>query len=148
MRRILDEYEAAGNPWPPIAKEVAKWAVATNRYDVDAKAKVTACAKDLAEAFGSDHFIDGSGRKVRRMAVAPRVVIDDDGKKITRYEWDHVHSATPEHMLQSFRMRYKQCKGDVRQLKNDIEFYNENCLRDGYEQICFDFDFNEIAEPA
>ncbi|WP_245451966.1 hypothetical protein [Mesorhizobium waimense] len=59
--------------------------------------------------------------------------------------WDDIRTAPRHHMQMSFQQRCRGIVGDVRQLKVDIDSYNE--ARSDEEPIQMDFDFTmDLAE--
>ena len=65
---------------------------------------------------------------------------DRSGEQITL--WDDIRTATPKHMEIAFQQRRQQVVGDCRQLKTDVDSYNENRKPERPIQIIFDFTFD------
>jgi len=63
--------------------------------------------------------------------------------------WADMRNATPDHMKGAFRLRRQQIVGDCRQLKTDVDSYNQNFSSAEAIQIYFDFteDLEEL-EPV
>lgn len=87
-----------------------------------------------------EEFItDPQGRKVR---VKHAAIVEQDGEQIAM--WADMRNATPDHMKAAFRLRRQQIVGDCRQLKTDVDSYNENF--NSAEAIQIGFDFTEDLE--
>jgi len=47
LLRIVDDYRAAGGPWPATREEIAEWAVANDRYQLTRGMAVSQCAEKI-----------------------------------------------------------------------------------------------------
>jgi hypothetical protein len=54
MQHIVDEYRLKDLPWPTSAKNIADWAISTNRWELPAAAIRRRCADDIASAMRED----------------------------------------------------------------------------------------------
>jgi hypothetical protein len=50
MQKIVDDYRAAGEPWPTSARNIADWAILTERWMMPTSVIRRRCADDLAAA--------------------------------------------------------------------------------------------------
>ncbi len=87
-----------------------------------------------------EHIIDPQGRSVRVKHVAR---MKRNGEQLAL--WDDIRTAKPEHMEMALQQRRQQIVGDCRQLKNDMDSYNENRKPRRPIQIVFDFT-NDLEE--
>jgi len=92
------------------------------------------CADQLARAMREEHIIDPQGRTVRAKHVAR---IEKNGKQLRL--WDDIRRADRQHMEIAFQQRRQQVVGDCKQLKTDIDSYNENRSPAKPIQMIFDF---------
>jgi len=145
--RIIDDYRDSGNPWPVTAVDIARWAIGQKLWDIGPSKLVRQCADQLAQAMRQEFITDPQGRRVRAKHVAP---YNEQGHLF--YKWDDMRTATHTHMEISFAHRRQEIVGDCRQLKVDIDSYNENyCPRDSRPiQGVFDFtdDLTELELEA
>ena len=58
MQDIVREYQGAGKPWPASVKEMAAWAIETNKWKVHRSTEIQACARDLARALREEYYTD------------------------------------------------------------------------------------------
>lgn len=116
LLRIRDEYRAAHDHAPATAREMADWAITEGKYRLHHAAANRKCAEELAEAMRLDLFTSG-GRRVRAM----HSFIKD--KQIGL--WDHIRTISRENMAVSVALRRNGVAGELKQIKRDLDFFNE-----------------------
>jgi hypothetical protein len=132
--RIVEDYRAAGEPWPATKQQIAEWAVAHDRYQLTRGMAINQCAEKIGRAMGLEHVIDKKGRSVRKYYAAG---IRENGQLVMK--WDDLNAARP-FMEVAAANRRNQVLGQCWQLKNDVDSYNERRCPD--EPIQMDFNFN------
>jgi hypothetical protein len=145
MQRIVEDYRALGHPWPASAKTMAAWALDTGRWELPVSAAINKCAEDLAKAMREEYTTDAKGRRVRlKHPVATRRGAEQF------VLWDDIRTATRDHMHVSFQQRRQQVVGDCRQLKADLDSYNDDHPDAEPIQMIFDFtmDLAELEAAA
>lgn len=142
LQRIVRRYIEARQPWPASTHEIAAWAVRMKLWQPQPSAVIDQCANQLARAMREEHITDPQGRVVRAKHVAR---IDRAGEQIAL--WADIRDASREHMEIAFQQRRQQIVGDCRQLKTDLDSYNENRNPGDPIQMIFDFtlDLEELA---
>jgi hypothetical protein len=140
MQRIVDEYRLEGLPWPTSAKGIADWAIATSRWELPAAAIRRRCADDIASAMREEYMTDRKGRRVRLLHPAP---LATEGQ--TEMVWDDIRTAPRDHMQISFQHRRRGIVGDCRQMKVDVDSYNDAHPDAEPIQVVFDFTM-DLAE--
>ncbi len=147
MQKIVEDYRLAGEPWPASAKAIADWALFTKRWELPAAAVRRRCADDIASAMREEYMTDRKGRRVRLLHPAP--LLTSGGKEMV---WDDIRTAPREHMQVSFQHRRHGIVGDCRQMKVDVDSYNDAHPDAEPIQIVFDFAMDlaeiEAAEEA
>lgn len=134
LRNIVAEYRTAGQPWPATAHEMALWAIAEHKWSPQHGAMVKRCAEELADAMREEYLTDPQGRRVR-------------AKHMARYGegpaqiplWGDIRTASREHLEIAFQQRRQQILGDCKQLKADVDSYNDNYNSGDPIQMIFDF---------
>jgi hypothetical protein len=130
LQRIVTEYIEAGEEWPATARQIAAWAVREKLWTPHPSSLVNQCAEDIAQAMREEYMVDPQGRKVR-------------AKHAARVEqgvlWADIRTASPDHMEIAFKQRRRQILGDCRQLKDDVDSFNENRISAEPIQMSFDF---------
>ena len=98
------------------------------------------CAKDIGEAMAEMYFTDKQGRRVRLLHPA---TVERQGELFT--EWDDIRTAPRRHMQLSFQQKRRAIVGECRQLKTDMDSYNDAHASQKPIQISFDFTM-DLAE--
>lgn len=70
LLKIVEDYRAAGEPWPATREQLAEWAVAHERYQLTRGMAVSQCAQKISRAMGLEHVRDKKGRSVRKFYSA------------------------------------------------------------------------------
>ncbi len=134
LLKIVEDYRAAGEPWPATREQMAEWAVANDRYELTRGMAVSQCAERLSRAMGLEHVKDKKGRSVRKYYAAR---VRENGQLVMK--WDDLNAERP-FMEMAAANRRNQVLGQCLQLKNDIDSYNDRCCPD--QPIQMDFNFN------
>jgi hypothetical protein len=134
LQKIVTAYMEADEPWPATTHEIAGWAISKKLWRPPSSTIIDECAEQLARAMREEHIVDPQGRTVRAKHVAR---IEKNGKQLRL--WDDIRRADRQHMEIAFQQRRQQIVGDCRQLKTDIDSYNENRKPQKPIQMVFDF---------
>jgi hypothetical protein len=143
MQKIVEDYRLAKQPWPAAAKTIAEWAIRSGKWDMPAAAVLNKCAADIADAMREEYYTDRKGRRVRLLHPATT-----KRQGILFTEWDDIRTAPRQHMLISFQQRRKAIVGDCRQMRTDLESYNEARSADQPIQVSFDFTMDLLEIEA
>jgi hypothetical protein len=148
MQEFVVRYRKTKQPWPATAKDIAGWAIRNHLWEATQISKMEILAKKLSEAMREEYFTDPQGRRVRRFHALRDIKILPDGKHKQLTFWIDV-DAPFEDMRRAFQQRRMQVLGDCRQLKTDIDSYNDNNKYNGTVQMVFDFteDLIELEQP-
>jgi hypothetical protein len=139
-QRIISAYMTAGEAVPFTMRQVAVWAIEQGMWQPQRETMISTCAEELAEAAREDYLTDPQGRRVRAKHAARRKV---DGVNLML--WDDYRTAPRDHMAISFQQRRQAIVGDCRQLKADVDSYNENYNEGKLIQLELDFTY-DVAE--
>jgi hypothetical protein len=138
LQRIVYRYIEAGEEWPATTHEIATWAMNNNLWQPQRSKVIDICAEQLARAMREEYITDPQGRNVRAKHAART-------SGTQQVLWDDIRTASREHMQIAFQQRRQQIVGDCRQLKLDVDSYNEN-KNDGKPiQLILDFTM-DVAE--
>ncbi len=142
LQNIINAYRSAGEKWPATSKEMAAWAISAKLWYPHPSAVETQCAEELSRAMRDEYVTDAQGRKVRSKHAASY----GEGREQTVL-WDDIRTAPTEHMHRAFQQRRHQILGDCKQLKTDLDSFNDNRKPSRPIQIVFDFSLDlEEAE--
>lgn len=136
--KIVEDYRAEGNAWPPTREQIAEWAVANDKYQLTRGMAVRPCAEAVAKAMKLVHAKDHKGRSVRQYYAAR---MREDGQYVIR--WDDWNAERP-FMEVATANRRNQILGGCRQLKDDVDSYNERICP--YNPIQVEFNFTTDLE--
>lgn len=140
LQAIVNQYREGGHAWPATARAIAAWAIGDELWLPQRSTLVSQCAELLSQAMREEYITDPQGRKVRAKHAA-RMKREDEQLVL----WEDIRTAAPEHMQIAFQQRRQQIVGDCRQLKTDVDSYNENTSRSAPIQLVLDFT-DDVAE--
>lgn len=142
MQDVVQEYRDAGQPWPARSADIARWAIKNGRWVSGAHAMVKLCARDLARAMRDEYYTDAKGRRVRNKHAARFALGEDQSETL----WGDIETAPPLFMEMAFKQRRQQIVGDCKQLKTDVESYND--YRKDATPIRMLWDFTDEIEAS
>lgn len=137
-QKIIAKYRECGQPWPATSVAMARWAIGERLWGIHPSKMIRQCADQLAQAMREEFITDPQGRRVRAKHAAP---YNEQGHLFLK--WDDMRTATHNHMEMAFANRRQQIVGDCRQLKVDIDSYNENYRSSQERLIQGVFDFTD-----
>jgi hypothetical protein len=142
MQTIVTKYIKAGEPWPDSTRQIASWALQNRLWSPQRSALVSQCADQLARAMREEYITDPQGRLVRAKHAAR---VESAVEQTTL--WADIRTASRAHMEIAFQQRRQQIVGDCRQLRADVDSYNENRSSSRPLQMVFDFtkDLEELC---
>lgn len=136
LQKIVRQYRMSGNPWPAEARIMAEWAMNAGLYKPHPQAAVRQCAKEIARALREEYYTDEKNRRVRTKHAVRW------GQTVL---WDDIRTAPREHMQIAFQQRRERIVDDCRQLKTDVDSYNDTHPDRVPIQLVFDFT-EDLAE--
>lgn len=150
LQYIAEKYRDAGKQWPASTTMMARWAIENGMWEPQRGSAVRQCAKELAQALREEYFTDPQGRRVRRMHALRDMSEMPNGEERQMMLWVNIFDATPQQMQAALQQRRMQIIGDCRQLKTDVDSYNDNNKYDAQIQMTFDFrdDLAELEQPV
>ena len=140
--KIVEDYRAAGRPWPASAEQIAEWAVEQDRFQLTRGMAISQCKEKIARAMRLEHLKDRKGRSIRRYYAAR---LPENGQLVMK--WDDLNAERP-FMEVSTANRRNQILGECHQLKNDVDSYNERRCPEEPIQVEFNFtvDLEELEQ--
>ena len=153
--KIVEGYRQSGQAWPAAALDIAEWAVENRKFDLRTPALVRVASREIAQAMGEDYITDSKGRRVRAKHPAR---VKRDGEQIML--WDDIRTAPRTHMEMAFTLRRNHIVSECRQVKTDVDSYNDSHSKERPIQMILDFtedveelealenteDFDELVE--
>ena len=139
LQKLVARYRAEGNPWPADNRSLAAWMIAHRHWEPELKSSVDLLAPQISRALREEYVTDPQGRRIRRNHAIREVKEMADGRHEQMTFWVSLDTATPEQMQTAFQQRRHQILGDCRQLKTDVDSYNDNNQDGAMVQMVFDF---------
>lgn len=138
LQDIVRKYRAANQPWPATTRDMAQWAIENKLWAPKPSAIVDQCADQLSRAMREEYITDAQGRRVRAKHAAAQP--GKGGEQMVL--WADIRTAPHQHMAMAFQQRRHQIVGDCRQLKMDVDSYNQNRTPERPIQMVFDFTYD------
>jgi hypothetical protein len=143
LQQFTRQFEKATGKTAYSAKEAARWVIDNGLWKPPNTIALQKCAEDLSTAWREDYVTDPQGRRVRRRHA---FVISDNGEQL--HLWGDWERLQPNQMALAFQGRRKQIVGECRQLKNDVDSYNENHNKKADIPMSYNFTLDlEETEP-
>lgn len=134
LQEIVESYRKAGNVWPTSPRDIARWAIDNKHWAPRPEAVVSQCAEQLSRAMATEYFTDEQGRRIR----AKHAVVFPEGKN-QLVLWDDIRTAEPKHIEIALQQRRRLILHECKQLKNDVDYYNDSRNPPRLIQMVFDF---------
>lgn len=146
MLDIVDRYVDAGGQEPIDLDDLARFAIHEGYWERAPSKLIQLCKRDFAKAFREQYHIDPQGRHVRTYHARK----SRDEASTQKVFWADLRAAPPEHMEVAFQQRRNQIAGECRQLKQDVDSYNDNNTDSKFIQMEFNFtdDVAELEQPT
>ena len=141
LQRIVRLYREVSMPWPATTRQIAAWAIERRLWAPHPDTMIGQCAEQIARAMREEYITDPQGRTVRAKHAAR--LRGKDGEQLVL--WEDIRTAGRRHMDLAFKQRRQQIVGDCRQLKLDVDSYNDNVNSGAPIQMIFDFT-DDLAE--
>jgi len=140
LQELVRNYEKTGHMQPFTMREVAGWAYDNGLCQPQRSTIINRLAEDFSRAMRAEFHTDPQGRRVRTKHVA---IFERNGKQYAF--WADIRKASREHMERSLQQRRQAIVDDCRQLKSDVDSYNENQNPGEPIQLVLDFT-DDMAE--
>lgn len=137
LQDIVRKYQKAGHELPASPKDIARWAIQSGLWKPKPEEIVTKCADQIARAMAAEYFTDSHGRRVR----AKHAVVYPVGPE-QHVLWDDIRTAEHKHIEVALQQRRNHILGECKQLKNDVDYYNEGRRPPKQLVIIFNFELD------
>ncbi|MGH9788146.1 MAG: hypothetical protein ACRD4U_05530 [Candidatus Acidiferrales bacterium] len=135
LQRIANDYLGSAERKTARARDIAGWAIRQGRWQPQPADLIDQCARQIADAMREEYITDPQGRRVRAKHSA--IIPDGEGEQFAF--WADMRTAPREYMEVAFQQRRQHIVAECRQLKSDVESYNENINQGEPIQMVFDF---------
>ena len=134
LQGLYRQYEKSGHMQPFTMHALAAWAYDNGLCQPQRSTIVNRLAEEFSRAMRAEYHVDSQGRRVRSKHVA---TYERNGKQYSF--WADIRLASHDHMERSFQQRRQGIVGDCRQLKADVDSYNQNQNAGEVIQLVLDF---------
>ena len=150
LQDIINEYQKVTGDIRIKMKEVAAWAIKNGKWQASHRNAIKQCAHELARAASVEYYTDPQGRRVRKKHAVKQEIVNEEGEQKQLVFWADIETAPPDHMKLSLQQRRMYVLSDCKQLKTDLDSYNQNNRHGAEIQLSFDFteDFEELDMPT
>lgn len=144
-QRLVQAYREAGEAWPASSFTIALWAIRKGLWKERPNALARICAKELASAMRLEHHTDRQGRVIRTKRPF-RVRIHDDFQTL----WGDWREMPEWQAHAAVSLARAQIAGVCKQLRRDVDSYNDNCNPRKHIQLYLDFtgDAEDAEQPT
>jgi hypothetical protein len=146
MLDIVALFMASGGTEPVDLDELARFAINNGHWKKHTSKMLQLCKREFSQAFREQYHSDPQQRSVRTYhAVKSR-----DGEGEQHVLWADMRTAPGEHMEAAFQQRRQHIVGNCRQLKSDVDSFNDNNAYNMNYQLVLDFgdDVAECEQPT
>ncbi len=144
MLRLVERYLDSGGKTPYSPRDVAEFAIANGHWNRHKATAVSLCARDLSRALREDYYTDDKNRLVRARHSVRELEDTPEGKK-QKTLW-HDHRTMGRNFAEiSFKQRRMQIVGDCKQLKTDVDSFNDRHSNESPIQLVLNFTY-DVAE--
>jgi hypothetical protein len=143
---LVEQYLSGGGKTPYSTRDIAEWAISHGHWDRKTTA-VAVCARDISRALREDYYTDAKGRLVRaRHSV--RTANEREGGKKQKTLWNDHRRMDYEFAERSFKQRRMQIVGDCKQLKTDVDSYNDAHADQSPIQLVLNFTYDVLESES
>jgi hypothetical protein len=144
---LVDKYIDSGGKVPYSPKDIAKWAIENGHWDRHKVTAVSKCAHDISRALREDYYVDPKGRMVRARHSIMVPEATNSGRTVQRSWWNDHRAMDGDFAERSFKQRRMQIVGDCKQLKVDVDSYNDGHPDQKPIQLVLNFTY-DVAEDS
>jgi hypothetical protein len=142
---VKQEYINKGNPWPASLSTIIDWADTNHLLETPKRWKNAYHLDKMRRALREEYHTDPKGRRVRTNHPFREPATNAGGEKIQQTIWGDIWTITPDQMRRSAQTRRRQSLGEVKQIKTDIDSFNDYNQYGANIQMSFNFD-RDLAE--
>lgn len=125
-QKLVEEYRAAGNEWPARSWTIAGWALENGKATYSRYSQRKMLALSISRSMREEIYTDKQGRRPRKKHCFPVLTESPSGLKRQHFLWCDHETAKPDEFRAAAQYRRKLMVGDAKQLKIDVDSFNEN----------------------
>ncbi len=154
LQDVVQKYREAGQEWPATSRQIARWAYRNKVWEPQETGIISQLARELSRAMREEYYTDPQGRRVRTLHAARRSDVQpmdgDDLSKKQKTLWADIRTDGDANIELALQQRRMQIVGDCKQLKTDVDSFNENHPSGRKIQMIFNFedDLADMDQPT
>ncbi len=125
LQELVEQYRTENVIDSVNLDEAAAWMLRNKHWQPRVKKQIEILKQELREALREEYFQDPQGRRVRKKHAQKTIEIVD-GKPKQKVLWHDIETATRPEMQACSQQRRQGIVMDCKQLKTDVDSYNEN----------------------
>lgn len=138
LQELVEQYRNEEHVDSVNLEEVAAWMIRNKHWQPRARKQIDILKEELRVALREEYFQDPQGRRVRQKH-AQRTVVMEDEKPKQLVLWHDITTATRPQMQACSQQRRQGVVMDCKQLKTDVDSYNENFNKSVPIKLLWDF---------
>jgi len=125
LQELVEQYRREEHVDSVNLEHAAAWMIRNKHWQPREKKQIDILKEELRAALREEYITDPQGRRVRRKH-AQRTYAIEDGKRKQLVLWHDIEMATRPQMQACSQQRRQGIVMDCKQLKQDVDSYNEN----------------------
>lgn len=138
LQELVEKYREENNVVSVNLEEAAAWLLRNKHWEPQRKKQIDILKEELRIALREEYFCDPQGRRVRKKH-AQQITITEEGNHKQLVLWHDIATATRPQMQACSQQRRQGIVMDCKQLKTDLDSYNENFNNSVPIKLLWDF---------
>ncbi len=138
LQDLVEKYRDENQVDSVNLSEAAAWLLRNKYWEPRVKRQMDILKEELRVALREEYFYDPQGRRVRKKH-AQKIIEVEDGKPKQLVLWHDITTATRPQMQACSQQRRQGVVMDCKQLKKDVDSYNENFNKSVPIRLLWDF---------
>ena len=139
LQELVEQYRDEEHVDSVTLEEAAAWIIRQKHWQPRIRKQMDILKDELRHALREEYITDPQGRRVRRKHAQKTYRILDDGKRKQSVFWHDIETATRPQMQAAAQQRRQGVVMDCKQLKQDVDSYNENYNKSVPIKLLWDF---------
>ncbi len=139
LQELVEQYRSEERVDSVSLEEAAAWMIRNNHWQPKIRTQIDILKQELSAALREEYITDPQGRRVRRKHAQRMYTVQEDGKYKQMVLWHDIETATRPQMQACSQQRRQAIVMDCKQLKQDVDSYNENYNKSVPIKLLWDF---------
>lgn len=139
LQALVEQYRSEEHVDSVNLEDAAAWMIRNKHWMPRVKKQIDMLKAELRAALREEYITDPQGRRVRRKHAQRMYNIVEGGKCKQTVLWHDIETATRPQMQACSQQRRQAIVMDCKQLKQDVDSYNENYNKSVPIKLLWDF---------